>query len=215
MNLSVTQKHIHFFAENGFIELEEIISTAEAAVLCSAIDALLEKRMKKIIDMHTPVELFKSGRDLWKHSPVIAKKSMSRSFAALMASLTLAKGVRLAYDQAIRTTKQPGEIFPFPCPLQEVSCFQPLLGGMLLRLKDDPNAPDFLPKKIGSALFFQASVPLPWNAFTQTQDQSFFLLAYAPENCLYVLEPKDPHTHDLKKEGYGFGDPIKTPLLYK
>jgi len=215
MLLTLSQKHLNFFASNGFIELEELISETEAAALSSSIDLVLQERLKKLIETKTPAEMFRSGRDLWKSSPAIAKKSMSRPFASLMAALTGARAVRLAYDQALRTTGETGPVFPAPCPLSEVSCFQPLIGGIILRLKYDPHPPELLPKKVGSALFFTPALPLPWESLTQTPGQSFLLLAYGPERCVYVLEKRDPHTHELKREGYVFGDLLKTPLLYK
>lgn len=215
MRLALTQKHLHFFKEKKLIELEGVFSEEEAAFLSDAIDDALQKRAKKLITTRPPLELYRSGRDLSKSSPLIEKKSKIYALAALAAELTASKAVRLAFDQAIRTGIETGPLFPEASSLHAISCLRPLLCGVFLRLKNDPHPPEFLPQKVGSALFFSPDLPLPWGSLVQTPEQSFFLLAYAGEKCLYVLEKNDPHTHELKKEGYVFGDTLKTPLLSK
>jgi hypothetical protein len=112
----------------------------------------------------------------------------------------------------------PGEpLFPEPFCLQKVSCFQPICGAVFLRLSDDPTPPPILPQKAGSTLFVGPNFPIPWSSFLQQTPSSFFLIAYCTDRTVYVLEKRDPHTHALKKLGYGFGDLLEEkthPIIF-
>lgn len=173
------------------------------------IDQLLAKRIKKIIDTRTPKELFISGRDLFREDPVISKITLNRCLAQTAALLFDVSSIRIGYDQILRTTTLNHSPFTHTSPLQEVSCLQPILGGVIIRLLPDPYPPVFLPQKVGNAVFFRPDFSLPWSSFFQTPLQSFLLITYVPKKCLYLLVPEDLHTHALKKLGYGFGDLLR------
>jgi hypothetical protein len=43
------------------------------------------------------------------------------------------------------------------------------------------------------------------------------MIVYCTDKTVYVLEKRDPHTHALKKLGYGFGDRLEEkthPIIF-
>ena len=47
-----------------------------------------------------------------------------------------------------------------------------------------------------------ASLPLD-------KEARYFLICWAEERSQYILQPRDPHTHELKRRGFVFGDRLK------
>lgn len=208
--------HREFFTKNGYIEFEDLV--LDFGIAQEHIDQQLFNRSKKIIDTRTPKELFIAGRDLFRDDPVIRKITQNRILAQTASILFDISPVRLAYDQALRTTTLTGPPFTHPFSLAQVSCFQSLFCGAIIRLLPDPHPPAFLPQKPGGVVFFRPDFPLPWSSIFQTPSQSFLLIAYAPKKCQYVLSHEDLLTHSLKNLGYTFGDFLKEdthPILYK
>ena len=205
-----------FFSKNHYIEFENLVDNGDD--IHAHIDQVLAKRTKKFVETQTPKELFMAGRDLFRDDPILQKASLSRHLGQIASILFNTTPVRIAYDQSLRTTTLTGSPFVQPTSLTQVSCFQPILGGAIIRLSSDPHSPDFLPKKAGSGVFFEPNFVLPWSSFFQTPHQSFLLICYTTEKCRYVLNPEDLHTHALKKLGFGFGDALKNethPLVFK
>jgi len=207
MRFNIDTKHRDFFLARHFLELEGVISADKASKFQQEIDLQLAARSTQMIENRPPSDLFLYGRNLNE------TLSSDRQLARLMGDLTGSKTVRFAYSQVIRTTIIPGPIFPHPSTIESVSCFQSLVGGILIRLLPDPHPPEFLPKAVGNALFFSPKCVIPWAELTQTPHQSFFLIAYGSKRTVYVLQKNDPHTHLMKKEGLAFGDTLKTPML--
>ena len=216
MRSAIGPEHRHFFTKNHYIEFEDVIDDAD--LVKEHVDQVLGHRIKKIIDTRTPKELFIAGRDLFRDDPIIKKTTLSRHLGQIASLLFDTAPIRVAYDQALRTTTLTGAPFQHPLSLAQASCFQPLLCGAIIRLSSDLHPPQFLPQKPGNVVFFKPDFVLPWASFFQSPSQSFLLIAYAPKRCQYVLIPEDPHTHALKKLGYGFGDTLKNdahPLVFK
>lgn len=208
--------HREFFTKNHYIEFEDLILDCD--VIQEHIDQVLAARTKKIIDTRTPKELFIAGRDIFRDDPLIRKITQDRILAQTASILFDISPVRIAYDQALRTTTLTGSPFTHPFSLAQASCFQSLFCGAIIRLLPEPHPPAFLPQKPGSVVFFRPDFPLPWTSAFQTPCQSFLLIAYAPKRCQYVLNHDDPLTHSLKNLGYGFGDILKDethPIVYK
>lgn len=216
MSAAIGPEHRHFFTKNHYIEFEDLIKDVDLTY--EHIDKVLSDRTKKIIETRTPKELFIAGRDLFRDDPIVKKISLSRSLAQIASLLFDTSPVRIAYDQSLRTTTLTRAPFAHPFSLAQVSCFQPILCGVIIRLSHDPNPPAFLPQRVGSGVFFQPDFSLPWSSFFQAPCQSFLLIAYAPTQCRYVMTHDDLHVHSLKKLGFGFGDALKQdthPILYK
>jgi hypothetical protein len=210
MRFVLASEHREFFSKNRFIEFEDLI--ADVATINSEFDVVLMERLKKLPQSRTPQELFKVGRDVWRK---YSKLTCKRGLAEIAASLFHQKTVRLAYDQILKTTEQTGSPLMHNLSLQQASCFQPILGGVIVRISHDPSPPPMTPIKVGSGLFLHPDLPLPWTSFFQNPNQTLLLIVYAPEKTLYILNKDDPHTHELKREGYAFGDRIQNPIIFK
>ncbi len=215
MRFAIASEHLDFYRKHQHIEFDELLTPAEIEPLKQAVEELLSKRLKKLPETRNPRELFMAGRNGWQDNPVIQKVTQNHKLAEIAANLFNQKSLRLAYDQLLCTRVIPGVVFTTPHTLQEISCFQPILGGLIIRLSSDLHIPTFFPKNPGSGVFFSADFLLALPTFFQTPNQTFLLIAYAPEKSVYVLEKNDLHTHALKREGYVFGDLLRTPLVYK
>lgn len=214
MRFALDPQHREFFRKNHYIEFEELLEPSDIEPLKQAIDTILEKRLQKLSDTRNPRELFQVGRNLYLDDPLLKRTVLHRKFGELAAALFEEKTIRLAYDQALCTKVIPGPVFTLPHSLQQISCFQPLAGGLILRLSPDLASPAFLPKGIGSGVFFSRDFTLPLPEFFQAPHQTLLLIAYAPKVAQYFLEKNDLHTHLPKREGYVFGDRLRTPLIY-
>ena len=216
MRAAIGPKHRHYFTKNHSIEFEDLVK--DLNLVYTHVDQVLTKRTQKNLETRTPKELFMSGRDLFRDDLLIRKITLGRHLGQIASLLFDKARVRIAYDQALRTTIQTESPFTQPCSLTQMSCFQPLLCGVIIRLSNDLNPPNFFPQKPGNVVFFQHDFILPWTSLFQVPNQSFILIAYAPEKCRYVLQSDDLHTHALKKIGLGFGDALTNethPLVFK
>ncbi|MBS0615683.1 MAG: hypothetical protein JSR58_03930 [Verrucomicrobia bacterium] len=215
MPFTLTKDHQFFYSKNKYIEFEEVFSSETCTSAKELLDRLVETRLKKMIGSRTPDEIFSAGRDMWRDYPNL---SLSRPAAQLAAELFNAKQLRIAFDQYLRTLQPTNSPLKEAYTLQQISCFQPIVGGLLVRLTPDAHPPLMTPRSVGSALFLSPDLLVPWPALFQNPDQAFLLIVYVPLRSRYVLEPQDPHTHALKKLGYGFGDSIQDathPLLVR
>lgn len=205
MRFELDSKQRSFFASNHFIEFDEIIPQETVTCLKTEIDAhFTSKRL-------TSKDFFLRGRNLLL--PTALKLSCDRNLARLMGDLLALHRLRLAYTQIFYTSQWPEQIFGSLSTIEEISCFQDLAGGILIRLTPDDDPVDFFPKTVGGALFFSRHCQIPWAYLTEKMHQSFFLIAYGSLRTVYVFRQQDPHTHLLKAEGYSFGDVLKTPFL--
>jgi hypothetical protein len=212
MPAALAPEHRDFFSRNHYIEFEEMLPFLDCEKIKEHIDQVLLKRTKKALNTQTPPELFAAGRDLFREDALIRKTVVSRLLAQTLSLLLDAPVIRIAYDEVLRTTEKTGSPLSPSASLQSLSALQSLVGGAVIRLTPDGTSHEFLPQKVGSVVFFRPDLPLPWPDFFQVPHQSFLLIAYAPERCLYVPRSDDPHGHALKKLGYGSGDPLNNSL---
>jgi len=212
MRAALTPEHREFFSRNHFIEFEELLPFLDCEKIKEHTDQVLLKRTLKSLESQSPEQLFAVGRDLFREDALIRKMVVSRLLAQTFSLLLDAPVIRVAYDEVLRTTKIGSSPLSQATSLQSVSAFQSLLGGAVIRLTPDGTSHEFLPQKVGSVVFFRPDLPLPWPDFFQIEHQSFLLIAYAPERCLYVPSSDDPHGHALKKLGYGSGDALNNTL---
>jgi hypothetical protein len=102
--------------------------------------------------------------------------------------------------------------------LNTVSSIQPLAGVLLFHLSGSSLPSPFLPSRPENVMVLSPDLTIPWEIFFQLPHQSYFLIAYAAPEAIYVLEKKDPHTHALKKLGYVFGDRLQNghhPIVFR
>lgn len=135
-----------------------------------------------------------SGRDLERKDPVVKKGLHLTRLGQIGSALFGRKRLRLAFTQ-----------YP-PCfetaSFEEMSSITEVEGGCVIDLLS------------GKVIFYPADEVIDFEAFAHP----IIILGISKEFGRYKLQEKDPHTHLLKKLGYGFGDkPTEAthPLILK
>lgn len=217
MRFKITGDHRKVFENQKYIAFADVLPSSLLEEASCRIDTFLSSRLKRLIENVPPPELFKVGHDLWRQDETIKQLVQNRTLAQLAGGLLGKTPLLLAFDQVLRTTSQVGFPQANARSLQQISCIQPLAGAALLRLLGTSTSSPLLPTKPENVVFLAPDLPLPWELFFQEPHHTFLLITYASPKALYLLEKNDPHTHELKKLGYAFGDhicPPHHPLLY-
>lgn len=214
MRFALAAEHREYFKKNRFIEFDALLSEGEAAMLDKHAEAAAAKRLKAEPDKlnrKSPSELYAAGRDLWRDDPAIKKISLNSRFAEIAAALFNKKSLRIAYDQYLRFPSP----FAHPVTLQGISSFQYIASGVIIRLREGSPQEGPLPKQVGSGLFLHPEYPFSLNF---SDASAFFIIVYCGDKTVYAPEKNDPNVHLLKKEGYVFGDLLRSqthPLIYQ
>jgi len=225
MRFSLPDSYFEFFLRNQILEIENLMTLQDAETLSQKYEKLLLKHMhQKPLSLASNPELWKAGKDLWKEDPEIKKILFRLQLGELCHILFKQRPIRLAYTQALFTGDKQDSLFSETELLQNISSMGPLLGGVLLCL-DTPSeqekvalVPDLKNLAKGRAFFFSGEYQIPFAELFKQKRLKMILLCFAPGKVRYKLEPKDPHTHELKKSGYGFGDSLPEeicPYLYR
>jgi hypothetical protein len=218
MRFKIAGSHREFFQKNGYIELEAALTPEEVSHLASAADTLLEKRALSQIEFRSAEELYRVGHDLWRGDETLRKKIVSRSFAEMGADLFKKESLHIAYDQLLRTGSKPGFPQKLPLTLNETTSIYPLAGALLIHLSGSSLPSHLIPSCHENVIYLSPDIVIPWELFFQLPHQSYLLIAYAIPESVYVLQPKDPHTHNYKKLGYVFGDRVTHnhhPIIFR
>jgi hypothetical protein len=224
MRFSILDEYVDFLSKHKCIEFEELLSEDEANRFNQAIERVLLKELKKkSLDQATNADLWKAGRFLWKKDAEIKKMLLKSRIGEIASFLFKKRPIRLGYDQAFFTTGGRDVPLPDLVNLKEISCIEPVLGGAIFNLSDhsfetaQPDLPDMRKQKKGNVIFFTPDYPIPFSDLFQISHLRCLVVCFTLNRVRYKLEPKDLHTHDLKKEGYVFGDLLKEethPFLY-
>ena len=225
MRFSLPDSYFEFFLRHQILEIENLMTSQDAETLCEKTEALLLKHLhQKPLNLASNLELWKAGKDLWKEDPEIKKILFRLQLGELSHVLVTQRPIRLAYTQGLFTGDKQDSLFSETENVQNISCMGPLLGGVLLCL-DTPSEqeevqllPDLKTLAKARAFFFSGEYAIPFAELFKQKRLKMILLCFAPGKIRYKLEPKDPHTHELKKSGYGFGDLLKEeicPYLYR
>lgn len=202
MKQSLASEHFIFYNEHGHLEIEGLLSEQAVADFQEALQTM------------SPLS-FAKGRDLWRHHEAIRRVVLSKKYGSIAAQLFREKQLRIAYDQAFETDQLSPGLFESPTNLKQMSCFQGLVGGLIIRLSEGESVPSDdetlcpVPEQKGSGIFFSYKTALDLNPLIQLPSQLFFLIAYGPVNTLYIHNPKDPNLNLLKKEGFVFGERLR------
>ncbi|HSW86618.1 MAG TPA: hypothetical protein VLG49_03865 [Rhabdochlamydiaceae bacterium] len=227
MRFVTASDHRFFFTQHRFLEIEDLISVQEAEKIKLNVQAILEKRLKidpLKLTRASPIELFKAGRDVWREAPFIKKVISKSKIGTIASELFNETPLRLAYDQLFLSNNVSSSFFERPSALQHNSCLKRIVGGLMLRISDDPmplpKTEDFcpFPQKMGSGIFLSPEIQLSFKPFFQTSNHSLLLIVYCSDKTIYTLEKNDLFTHVLKKQGYVFGDHLRStthPILYR
>lgn len=218
MKIEITAAQTSFFTQHGYIEFGGIEFNSEELFLSAK--KTLASRLETTPDKLSRIpssELYKKGRDLWRSSAAL-KKFLLQTLFPPASILGARKSFRLACDQWIPSDYQWSK----SCSLNHLFSIQGLILGALLCSTESklPLRASLgllpLPSKPENILFFQPHLLLDWPQLLQSSPTDMYLIAYALPQAVYVQNPNDPATNDLKQFGYGFGDPLKNafhPLL--
>lgn len=218
MHFKIAGAHREFFQKNGYIELESVLTPEEISQLALSADSLLQKRLKDQIEFRSAEELFRAGHDLFREDELLRKKILSHNFAEIGAELFKKKSLHIAYDQLLRTGSAPNYPNKLPSTLNEITSIYPLAGALLIHLSGEKIPLELVPSQPENIMFLSPDLTIPWQQFFQLPHQSYLLIAYAIPESVYVLQKKDPHTHNLKKLGYVFGDRVMHthhPIIFR
>lgn len=130
-------------------------------------------------------------RDLSHTTPSVKEITHCHRLAKLASELTRVRFLRFGFDQVLCP--------PFAISnLQSDVCIQGLVCSLYICLDGDHAMHAIFALPTADL----ATLPLDC-------EKRYFVIGWAEEKAMYRLEPKDPHTHQLKKHGYVFGDRLK------
>lgn len=225
MQVFLTPQQSSFFAKNKYIELEMILSEDELHELKENGEKLLSKRLKttpeKLVEKPS-LDLFKEGRDLWTDDVKAKRSFIPAHLVKLAARLFQADALRVGFTHFLITGEDNTSPIPkSPIQLKEICSFNDAPGAVIIKLDDTPSITSELcplPKTFGSALFIRGDYPFSFDLLYKNPGQRFYLILFAPQRAVYILQKNDPLTHQLKKSGYAFGDFLQEethPLFFK
>lgn len=240
MKFTVAKEHRDFFRKHQRIEFEGLLSTAQQVSLSREVNAILSKRMKispADFGFLSSEQMFMAGRDVWRESAILKKIILHETLATLASELIEVKPLRIAYDQILtsksqETTSDNAVIYEewllHPASLQEKSCIQGILSGLMLCIAEGneadmydeatlSQAPSIFPRKAGNGVFFSPEAPIDFSDLRNRPGFTYLMIVYTKGVSVYRKQEEDPHTHDLRSLGYNFGDRLSDryhPLVY-
>jgi hypothetical protein len=199
MNYTITSGQIAFFKKYGYLALEGLLTAEELSQL--------EKGVKP-------------GFDLWRHNAFLKNLVQGKKILKV-ASLLSPRPLRLLNDYAFFADKKIEPPFLPKQTLQDRSCLTEVSLGVLITLKDGKTLigekENKAPLTRGSFVFINGSHPFPFEELLTEENASFYLVCYGNEKALFVCNPSDPYTTQMKKWGYSYGDRLKEethPMVY-
>ncbi|MGZ8558214.1 MAG: phytanoyl-CoA dioxygenase family protein [Chitinophagaceae bacterium] len=106
---TLSQEHIHFYRENGFIKLKNVLSPQVIQYMNETISA----EVVRLNTQHLPIEerdtygkAFLQIMNIWTRSATVKQIVFSKRLAKIAADLMGVDGVRMYHDQAL--FKEPG-----------------------------------------------------------------------------------------------------------
>ena len=154
---------------------------------------------------------------------------MSKNLAEAASELIEHKPLRFGYDQLLPMSNEAvagknayAALLSKTATLQDISCIQGVLCGLILCLKAAQQPPEsasstIFPFTAGSGVMFAPDVPIAFGELAKRQGYIYLMLAYTEAKAVYRLQPEDPHAYDFKQLGYNFGDRLSdklNPLVY-
>jgi len=231
MRFTITTGQIAFFKKFGFIEFEQLLPEPDCQKMTAQAAAHFSKKLKGSWDTKSLSESIPAGRDIWRENSHFAELVSNRFFAKIASQLS-AKPLRLLFDQLFHTPENQLTLDPFfatPKKLQELSSFQGMSIGLLLKLTDSPTPPAAYPPNLtepfplfpwlkGSGIFIEGERCFQFDPIFSEPGQSYLLIVYGAIKTVYMPNPHDPSNIFLKKAGYGAGDLLKEethPTLFQ
>lgn len=213
-----------FFSNNGYIELEKLLSEEEVSLLSTSIDRSLASRLGMTIENMLQLsfsDLYQAGHDLTRIDPNIKKILWSKKLAEIVYEITNVRPIRFAYDQAFRVGNHLSDgkkFFNDKPSLSSLSLLQGKLFGLMLAIKPEKHETFLFSPTPGNGILFSSSLPLDLESFTKTVDQSYLLIVFTEATSIVLSKQENPHPFSFKQLGYSVGDHLKDdmhPLLFK
>ncbi len=194
MRYVLASEHRDYFTNQGHISFEDILPLD-----------LIEKA-ETIVSSN--------ARDLWRSQESIKQLVFQRTCARIVAELTRSSIVRIGFDQSL-CGGLPSTFVDTTCSLSDLSCVQPILCGLMIRLTEGDPPPKTtafcpFPEKRSSLIFFSPKTLITLAPLSRLVGQKFLLIAYIGKQSMYVAREKDPFVHTIKSLGYAFGDHLST-----
>lgn len=184
--------------EHGALELEGLISPSMYAGL------------RQDLSEH------KETRNLQAKAPSFAKLTKSKSIRSI--ALELTKKTFLKFGLSWTITKDLESSFPDPFYFRQIFSYTGIAMGVLINLSEtesEKDPEDIFPSKPMSATFFKPIKQLDFSKLNPSDLYTLLIFCYSDSR--YKLNPFDPYSHDVKKEGQSFGDKLSEkhhPLIY-
>ncbi len=212
---TLRNQHFNFFYQKGFLELEDLLTEEESALLRQEISRVLALRngvKEDEVEKLSPALRIKKGRDLWRDSPFLSSLIHKKTLGSFASALTKKFPLRFAFDQWVGN----GFFSSEPATLERMSSIQGLACGLLFNLGSPLNDPSQPPSEEKKGYLFPS---LPRNGsylhpthpidYRSHEKGSFYLLVYSQAKAMYAPNPKDPCNNQLKQLGYTSGDSLK------
>lgn len=212
MNPLISSQQAYFFSHHGYIEFDEVFSSAECDTLQAHLHAALFARLKRSIAHIPPHELYVNGRDLWRQKQELQTLLLSRKMTSFAFGLTHKTSLHLACDQWIPSSEQSRAV-----KAKDLFSIQGLSFVYFIRLTAPSESEVItstfqlepglipLPSQRGAILVVNPNLLLNWPRFSLYQTD-LYAVAYALPNAVYYHNKEDPCNSQLKTLGYNFGD---------
>jgi hypothetical protein len=154
-----------------------------------------------------------TGRDLWRHQESL-QTFLLRKLGPIALALSGKNKLHLGCDQWITKPNQPQKIGP----IKELFSLQGFAIGLIIAEnpihlpRRSPLGILPMPTQSNHVLFFRPDLLLDW----PHTSGDLYMALYTLPNAVYIHNPHDPLTHELKQYGYNFGDTLKNefhPLI--
>lgn len=220
---AIDPEHRRYFQVQQVIEFQGLV---DAEQLSRAVDAALCKRLEcteEELSRLSSEKLFLTGRDLWRDNEALRKIVLSPGLGETAANLTDQRGVRIGYSVLLPSLGQMklsdtgvyGAFLAHSEALQERSCFQGIVCGLILCLNDakrEESAAENLlfPGKKGNGVFVGPARKLSLQQIYERPGQRYLLITYVQNHTTYINQPLDPHLYFAKQQlGYAFNETLK------
>lgn len=241
MKFSTAKEHRDFFQKHGWIEFDDLLSPEQLNTANQEIDQVLAERLNVSVSRLKTFgseKIYLHGHDVWRSKSFLQKLITQTRFAEIASELIERRPLRLGYDQLFPARMQKpfsdeaaqvySQFLEQTTSLESVCCLQGVICGFMISLSDQEvelseekvslGGIDIFPSRPGNVIFFQPNVLINWSDLYSHLGQRFYMVVYTQPYANYLLEPKDPHTHSLKRLGYIFNDKLNdalNPIIYR
>ncbi|PCI95112.1 hypothetical protein COB11_03010 [Candidatus Aerophobetes bacterium] len=213
---SLSTKQYFYFRKKGYILFEDVLKESSQKDLSKNAASIL------------------SERNIWKKYPSFKKFCLNRNLTSFACVLANTSFLRLGFDHLFTKRKDLATLFKEEKLLSDVSSIQSLSTSVLVNLsntsflftmiieyykdkKEDEYERELIRNEVEvelnprSALFFDPT-RIRFIFDGENDKASLYLISYSQKSSRYILCEDDPYTHDIKREGAGFGDSLRDAL---